>query len=177
MSRLLFRGETVLCGSGSPIPHHLQHGRELTSQSRVSSTNSPFGNSSEAKPSGTAGLGSCPTDASREGRSRRAVRMLAAILALERLRPQSWRPSDPVESCQPPFRIDSIDTQTVPGGCQGLHPPRCRALPKAPGKTGSALVYAALAPDELGQWLPTLRTSPHAAEPFTRLIQGQLTWT
>jgi hypothetical protein len=67
---------------------------------------------------GNGRIGSCPTDATHEGRSRRAVRKSAAMLAPERLRKQSLRHSDPVESCQPPFRIGTNDIQTVPGNCQ-----------------------------------------------------------
>jgi site-specific DNA recombinase len=37
------------------------------------------------------------------------------MLAPEHLRQQSLRRSDPVESCQPPFRIVNLDIQTVPG--------------------------------------------------------------
>jgi len=55
--------------------------------------------------SGTAELGSCLTDATREGRSRRAVRILAAMQSPERLRPQSTRLSDPVEAYRPPHQI------------------------------------------------------------------------
>jgi len=59
--------------------------------------------------SGTAGLGSYPTDATHEGRSRRAARSSAAILAPECLRQQSLRHYVQVESCQPPFWIGTID--------------------------------------------------------------------
>ena len=52
--------------------------------------------------SGTAELGSCLTDATRDGRSRRAVREFAAMRSPERLRAQSSRPSDPVVPCKPP---------------------------------------------------------------------------
>ena len=41
-------------------------------------------------------LGSCPTDATREGRSRRAVRKVAAMPTPERLHQQSSRHSGPV---------------------------------------------------------------------------------
>ena len=50
----------------------------------------------------TAELGSCPTDATREGRSRRAVRKFAAMPTPERLRYQLSRPSDPVVPYEPP---------------------------------------------------------------------------
>jgi hypothetical protein len=54
---------------------------------------------------GTAELGPCPTDAARGGRSRRAVRVSAAMPAPERQRRQSSRHSDPVEPFQPPFPL------------------------------------------------------------------------
>ena len=63
----------------------------------------------QQKPSGTAGLGSYPTDAIHEGRSRRAARISAAMLAPECLRQQSLRHYVQVESCQPPFWIGTID--------------------------------------------------------------------
>ena len=63
----------------------------------------------QQKPSGAAGLGSCPTDATHEGRSRRAARISAAMLAPECLRQQSLPHYVQVESCQPPFWIGTID--------------------------------------------------------------------
>jgi hypothetical protein len=48
---------------------------------------------------GTTELGSCPTDATRDGRSRRTIRDLPAMLAPECQREQSLRRSDPVELC------------------------------------------------------------------------------
>jgi hypothetical protein len=82
-------------------------------------------------PSGTAGLGSCLTDATREGRSRRAVRMLAAMLAPERLRQQSLRHSDRVESCQPPFRMANLNIRIVLGRLS--RPSHSRRLPLGTG--------------------------------------------
>ena len=54
-------------------------------------------------------MGSYPTDAIHEGRSRRAARISASILAPECLRQQSLRHYVQVESCQPPFWIGTID--------------------------------------------------------------------
>jgi hypothetical protein len=51
---------------------------------------------------GAADLGSCLTDATREGRSRRTVRLFAAMLRTERVTQQSLRPFDPVEAFRPP---------------------------------------------------------------------------
>src|SRR6476620_10472456 len=52
--------------------------------------------------SGTAELRSCLTDATYEGRSRRAVRKFAAMPVPERLRSRLWRHSDPVVPYKPP---------------------------------------------------------------------------
>jgi hypothetical protein len=54
----------------------------------------------EACATGAAELGSCPTDATREGRRRRVVLKFAAMPTLERLRQQSSRPFWPGGSIQ-----------------------------------------------------------------------------
>ena len=51
---------------------------------------------------GATELGSCLTDATRKGRARRNVRVLAAMRRAERIAQQSSRPFDPVEACRPP---------------------------------------------------------------------------
>src|ERR1700693_967775 len=71
-----------------------------------------------SRAAGTAELGSCPTDATREGRSRRAIRVFAAMLAPECQREQSLRRSDPAEPYPPPSRVQQ-KYQTTPGCCQG----------------------------------------------------------
>jgi hypothetical protein len=57
--------------------------------------------------SGTAELGSCLTDATREGRSRRAARKFAAMPTPERLRYQSSRHADPAV----PYKSSVSDLQ------------------------------------------------------------------
>jgi hypothetical protein len=85
--------------------------------------------------------------------------MPAAMLAPERLQQQSLRHSDPVESCQPPFRIGIADIWIALGGCQAHYrlgeilQPRCPASPRAPGEPSGAGVDAALALDEMIQRL------------------------
>ena len=83
-------------------------------------------------PSKTAELGPCLTDATREGRSRRATLISAAMLAPEHLRQQSLRRSDPVEPCQPPFRIANLNIQAVHGRLSRQLLSREASRPEAP---------------------------------------------
>ena len=73
--------------------------------------------------SGTAELGLSPTDATRNGRSRRTVREFAATPEPERLRWRLSRHSDPVVPCQPPcltaplayssFAVDAVNVTLI----------------------------------------------------------------
>ena len=96
----------------------------------------------------------------------------AAMLAPERLQQQSSRHSDPVGSCQPPFRIANTNIRTVPGACQGV-----TRLRDTSRKTSRAVVDAAPPLDEPIQWLGiclvlcrvTHHTRPFAACSFVGL--------
>ncbi len=66
----------------------------------------------------TTELGSCLTDATRDGRCRRAVLQFAAMPTPERVREQSSRLSGPVVPYNPPCLTWTTHSQTGLGCCQ-----------------------------------------------------------
>jgi hypothetical protein len=92
-------------------------------------------------------------DATREGRSRRATRISAAMLAPERPRQQSLRHS--VQWSHVNLRSRSIDSWIAPVGCQGHHPlaerlgslvprPRHRGKPSGAGDGNKFLAIGSI---------------------------------
>jgi hypothetical protein len=94
---------------------HRQH-------TRLAGADRPLPGTSEGRTrwaSGVAELGSYLTDATREGRSRRVVRIPPLCCRPNVSLKQSLRHSDPVESCLPPFRIAKQLSYSVAAACQG----------------------------------------------------------